>query len=328
MVTQIKMAAPEFLIGRDPLEREAIWQDLWHAFRHTDHLGVGPIDIALWDLAGKYYDESISKLLGGSGDQVSAYASTYHPDYSDDGLNSPAAFAEFARQCRKDGYKAFKIHPYGDPQQDIEICRAVAEEVGDEMDLMLDPASEYQTYAETVEVGHVLDDLDFFWYEDPMADTGQSVHMGRQLKNKLRTPLLGVEHSRTGPFGRVNHLEGEALELVRGDAHMDGGITGVMKIANIAEAFGSDTELHVGGPAHLHCMSAIRNTNYFEHGLKHPKVGWMADQGFQGQVEQVENGNITVPNGPGLGVDIDWAFVSNRTQTQTLIDEQGSSGVT
>lgn len=101
--------------------------------------------------------------------------------------------------------------------------------------------------------------------------------------------------------------------MVRADAHMDGGITGVMKIAHLAEAFGIDVELHVGGPAHLHCLSAIRNTNYFEKGLVHPEVAWTASQGFTEDVEAIgEEGAIPVPDGPGLGVEIDREFVETR----------------
>ncbi|MBW3546580.1 MAG: cytochrome c oxidase assembly protein [Actinobacteria bacterium] len=65
--------------------------------------------------------------------------------------NLRPAYADFAEQCLDEGYPGFKIHGFGDPRKDIEICRAVAERVGGEMDLMLDPASEYDTYAETTQ---------------------------------------------------------------------------------------------------------------------------------------------------------------------------------
>lgn len=327
MVTQVRMAAGEFLIGRDPLEREGIWQDIWQSFRHTDHLGLGPIDIALWDLAGKYYGESVSTLLGGYRDRVPAYASTYHGDDVEGGLDSPEAFAEFAEDCLDRGYSGFKIHPWGDPELDVPLCRAVADRVGDEMDLMLDPASAYQTYAEALQVGRVLDDLEFYWYEDPMADTGVSMNMGQRLAADLDTPILGVEHVRGGPFARADHLSSQSLDMVRGDVHLDGGITGVMKIAHLVEAFGFDVELHVGGPATLHCMSAIRNTNYFEHGLLHPVVSWMNVQGYSEDPERLEDGSVAVPDGSGLGVEIDWDFVTERQTGHTLIDSAEASGL-
>jgi L-alanine-DL-glutamate epimerase-like enolase superfamily enzyme len=87
-----------------------------------------------------------------------------------------------------------------------------------------------------------------------------------------------------------------------------------MKIANVAEAFGLDVEFHLGGPATLHCLSAIRNTNYFEHSLVHPQgIEWMNQQGFADPVETLtDHGTIPVPNGPGLGVEIDWDLVEDR----------------
>jgi L-alanine-DL-glutamate epimerase-like enolase superfamily enzyme len=328
MISQIKMAAPEFLIGRDPREREAIWYDLWRAFRHTDHFGLGPIDIALWDLAGKQYDESVSALLGGYRDVIPAYASTHWGDSAPEGLSTPDAYAAFATECLAEGYPAFKIHPFGDPDRDIAVCRAVADAVGEDMELMLDPASEYRTYSETLRVGRALDELDFLWYEDPMSDTGESIEMASRLTNELETLVLGCEHIRGGPFARVAHLTRGALDLVRADAHLDGGITGAMKVARLAEAFGTDVEFHVGGPAHLHCLSAIQNTNYYEHGLLHPEVEWMSAQGYQGDPEQLQSdGTIPVPEGPGLGVEIDWAFVKERTTEHTVIDTPGASGL-
>lgn len=331
MIAQIEGAASEFLIGRDPRRREEIWYDIWQAYRHTDHLGLGPIDVALWDIAGKYYDESVSNLLGRYRDRVPAYASTYWADDVEGGLNSPEAYAEFAEECYEMGYRAFKIHPdpWGDVDRDIAICRAVAEAVGDRMDLMLDPTSEYDTYAETLKVGRVLDELGFFWYEDPMAETGQSIHMNKRLSAELDTPILGCEHSRTGPFGRVNHMSEEAADLVRSDANLDGGITGLLKIANAVEAFGMDTELHTHTPAHLQCISAIRNTNYYEHTLMHPQgINWVGDQGLVSDVggEINDDGTVTIPDDPGLGIEIDWDYVTSMQTDHTLIDTPGVSG--
>lgn len=320
------MAAPEFLIGQDPLQREGIWQEIWTAFRHTSHLGLGPIDIALWDLAGKHHNASVAELLGGYRESIPAYASTYWGDSQPDGLSSPGTYANFAESCRDAGFPAFKIHPTGEPQLDIKICQAVNEAVGGDMDLMLDAASAYRTYAQAVKVGRILDELDYLWYEDPMGDTGESIHAGRRLSAELETFVLGGEHVRTGPFGRADHISADGLDLVRADAHLDGGITSVMKTAHLAESFGLDVELHVGGPAHLHCLSAIRNTNYYEHGLLHPEVEWTTGVGLSG-LPEVQNGQINVPEGPGLGVGIDWDFINANTTETTVIDSAGASGL-
>lgn len=320
-VAQIRMVADD-LLGRDPLEREGIWRDLWRSLRHTDHLGLGPIDVALWDLAGTHHGAPVSALLGGYREEVPAYASTFFADDAPDGLNGPEAFADYAERCREEGYAGFKMHafPEGDPDADVETCRALADAVGDDMALMLDVGSLYETYAESLRVGRELDDLGFFWYEDPMLDTGQSGHAAARLVRELDTPVLGLEHVRTGPYGTVDHAAAEAFDLARASAHLDGGITGVMRTARAVEGFGLDVELLLGGPAHLHCMSAIRNTSYFERGLLHPEAEWMTDQGFADPVEELDGGAIRVPDGDGLGVEIDWEFVERRRTGRVVVE--------
>lgn len=323
-VEQITSVASHFLIGRDPLSREEIWQDLRRQLRHTDHNALGAIDNALWDLAGKHFDASVATLLGGRlRDRVPAYASTLSGNPERD---TPERYADFAADCLDMGYPAFKIHPHGEPDADIEICRAVADRVGSEMDLMLDPSSCYDRYTDAVRVGKVLDELDFLWYEDPLRDTGDSINAMRRLAAEIETPLLGIEQSRTEPFGAFNHLTNDALDMVRVDAHLGGGLTSAQKVCHTVETAGLDVEPHVGGPEHLQLASTLRNTHYFEHGLLHPEVGteWYNDQGYVGSVESIDaDGMISVPDGPGFGVEIDWSFVEKRQTDHTVID--GSS---
>jgi L-alanine-DL-glutamate epimerase-like enolase superfamily enzyme len=84
-----------YLIGKNPLERELIYNDLKRAFRKNDRFGIAPIDIALWDIAGKLYGAPIYQLLGGYRTSLPCYASTTHGD-DNGGLDAPEAFADFA----------------------------------------------------------------------------------------------------------------------------------------------------------------------------------------------------------------------------------------
>jgi L-alanine-DL-glutamate epimerase-like enolase superfamily enzyme len=97
-----------YLIGKHALERERIYTDVKRALRQVARIGLAPVDIALWDLAGKYYQTPIYRLLGGYKDRLPCYASTYHGD-TNGGLDSPEAYADFALQCLEIGYPAFKI---------------------------------------------------------------------------------------------------------------------------------------------------------------------------------------------------------------------------
>ena len=94
---QATMLAPH-LVGRDPDPREEIWQDLRREIRAYDHMGHGPLDIALWDLAGKRRNVSVARLLGGFRSRLPIYASTYHGQDEPGGLDTPQAFADYAAE--------------------------------------------------------------------------------------------------------------------------------------------------------------------------------------------------------------------------------------
>src|SRR3954466_13156273 len=100
------MLAPHLPV-RDPDQREGIWQDLKREIRAYDHMGHGPLDIALWDLAGKRYGVSVARMLGGFRHRLPTYASTYHGQDEPGGLDTPGAFAEYAQACKAQGFAGF-----------------------------------------------------------------------------------------------------------------------------------------------------------------------------------------------------------------------------
>ena len=311
----------DYLIGKNPLEREKLWSEVKRALRKYDRMGMGPIDIALWDFAGKYYDAPIHELLGTYRTEIPAYASTYHGDDAG-GLDSPEAFADFAEECRDAGFGGFKIHGWGggdasrDLDREVEAVHAVGERVGDEMDLMHDPACELETFADALDVGRACDEQDFFWYEDPFRDAGISQHAHRKLSRKLDTPILQTEHVR-GLELKSDFAANDATDFLRADPEYDAGITGAMKVARVAEAFGLDIEFHAPGPAQRHCIAACRNSNYYEMALVHPHCQNtqppVYEGGYSDMMEAVEGGTVSVPEGPGLGVDYDWAYIEENT---------------
>jgi L-alanine-DL-glutamate epimerase-like enolase superfamily enzyme len=309
----------DYLVGENPLARERHWSELHRALRKYDRMGVGPVDIALWDFAGKYHDAPIHELLGTYRRRFPAYASTYHGD-TNGGLDSPAAYADFAESCLEMGYPGFKIHGWGgsdgarDVDRELATVEAVGERVGDRMDLMLDPASEYETFADALAVGRACDEQGFFWYEDPYRDTGISQHAHRKLRQLIDTPLLQTEHVR-GFEAHTDFVAAEATDFVRADPEYDGGITGAMKIARMAEGFGLDVEFHAPGPAQRHCLAATRNTNYYEMALVHPDCQNTQPPVYEGAysdlLDTVDDGTVAVPDDPGLGVTYDWSYVED-----------------
>ena len=89
-----------------------------------------------------------------------------------------------------------------------------------------------------------------------------------------------------------------------------------MKIAHASEGFGLDVELHGPGAVHRHIMSSIRNTNYFELGLVHPNVEYTKPQIYTNYSDNLDaidsNGNVFAPDGPGIGVDLDWEWIKKN----------------
>jgi L-alanine-DL-glutamate epimerase-like enolase superfamily enzyme len=306
-----------YLIGKHALERERIYADVKRALRQVARIGLAPVDIALWDLAGKYYQTPVYRLLGGYKERLPCYASTYHGDTSG-GLDGPEAYGDFALRCRELGYPAFKIHGWGlaPIAQEIATVQAVRRQVGDSMDLMLDPACEYITFGDALKVGRACDEARFFWYEDPYRDGGISQFAHRKLRQLIKTPLLMTEHVRSLE-PHVDFALGEATDFLRGDVGYDG-ITGVMKLAHAAEGLGIDIEFHGPGPAQRQCMAAVRNTNYYEMGLIHPKAPASNDaQLYKGSYRDAldaidAEGCVPVPQEPGLGVEIDWEWVARN----------------
>ena len=311
-----------YLKGKNALERERINQDIKRAMRQMARLGVAPIDVALWDIAGKYYDAPIWELLGGHIRPLKCYASTTHGDHNG-GLDSPEAYADFAERCLEMGYPAFKIHGWGNSLVDLEVrnIHAVGERVGDGMDLMIDPACELNTFADAVKVGRACDDERFYWWEDPYKDGGISQFGHRKLRQLVRTPILQTEHVRTLE-PHVDFALADATDFLRGDVGYDG-ITGVMKLAHAAESLGLDIEMHGPGPAQRHCMTAIRNTNYYEMGLVHPKCAGTFSTiylNYRDGLDAIdEQGCVYAPEGPGLGVDLDWEYIKKHTTGHTTL---------
>jgi L-alanine-DL-glutamate epimerase-like enolase superfamily enzyme len=192
------------------------------------------------------------------------------------------------------------------------------------MDLMIDPACEYETWADALRVGRACDAQNFFWLEDPYKDGGVSIFAHKKLRELLKTPILQTEHI----FGLEQHVDfivGGGTDFVRVGTYEDGGITGAMKVAHAAEGFGLDVEFHGGGLAHRHCIAAVRNTNYYELGLLNPKVKktkppiYPAE--FTDELENIdESGHVAVPQGSGLGVEMDWDYIESR-RVDTVVYE-------
>ena len=291
------------VMGQDPLDRERLYQAMWQRNRATTLRAIGPVDVALWDIAGKVAGLPIHRLLGSYRTSVPAYASSPV-------LPSREAYADEAARFKAEGWPAYKIHPPTDPKVDVEVCEAVRKAVGDGYTLMLDPTWAYQ-YPEALRVGRAIEALGFHWYEDPLAD--DDLYNYVKLKQHLHIPILATEYTPGGFTALAPWITARATDFLRGDVAVKGGITSLVKTAHLAEAFHMNLEVHHGGNslnnvANLHVIMAIRNCEFFEVLLPSgaQKYGLLED------VEVDRQGLVHAPQGPGLGARIDFALIERQ----------------
>ena len=286
------------------MDRERLYQTMWKRNRIVTIRSIGAVDIALYDIAAKAAGLPLYKLLGGFRGSIPAYASSAV-------LPSRQAYADQAVQYKEDGWAAYKIHPPAVWREDIEVCRAVRQAVGDDYDIMLDSTWSY-TYDHAIKVGRAIEELDFFWYEDPLAEDDL---MGCiKLREKLSIPLMATEYSPGGFTNYVPWILNKATDYLRGDVAVKGGITALLKTAHLAEAFGMNYEVHHGGNslnnyANLHVTLAIKNTTYFEVLLPSAAQKY----GIIDDLQPDADGMIHAPSEPGLGAKIDFELIKAKT---------------
>ncbi len=295
-----------FLVGRNPLDVGGIWSDLVKRVRswQLDYGVIGAVDVALWDIAGKVAKLPVYRLLGAVRDSVPTYASSAN-------LPTPQAYAEEAQRYKSLGFPGYKIHPHGVAREDMDICAAVRKAVGDGMLLMLDPAARY-SYVDALRVGRALEDLDYHWYEEPMPET--DLYGYSKLCRDLDIPVVAPETS-PGGFATIGQwVLQQAADILRSDVARRGGITGMMKIAHLAEAFELNCEVHTGGNslsniANVHVIMAMPNTEFFELILPPERHQW----GVLHDITVDKRGHVHAPTAPGLGVEMDWDAVKRHT---------------
>jgi L-alanine-DL-glutamate epimerase-like enolase superfamily enzyme len=291
------------LVGQNPLDRERLYKAMWKRVRTTTVRAIGAVDIALWDIAGKAAGLPIHRLLGSFRDRVPAYISSAV-------LPSPQAYAEEAVHYQALKLAAYKIHPPQSWREDIKVCEAVRKAVGDDYLLMLDSVWSYD-YAAALRVGQAIQDLGYYWYEDPLADA--DIYNYVELRKKLHIPIMATEYPAGGLDSFAPWVKERATDFLRGDVAVKGGITTLVKTAHLAEAFHLNFELHHGGNslnnfANLHVIMAIQNTEFFEVLLpsESQKYGLVQDIDIDG------DGMVHAPSGPGLGAQIDFELIARK----------------
>ena len=180
---QLIRSLKPMLLGQDPLERERIHAGMRLISRVVSYRTIGAVDTALWDLAGKIANLPVHALMGTYRTSILGYASSQV-------LPDVAAYVDQAQEFKANGWRAYKIHPPRVAEKDIKVCEAVRKAVGDDFRVMLDSTWSY-TYTEALRVGRAIEEMGFYWFEDPLAD--EDIYNYVKLREKLDIPILATE---------------------------------------------------------------------------------------------------------------------------------------
>jgi D-galactarolactone cycloisomerase len=298
-----------FFLDRDPLDLERHVRTLetisFHAGRYW------PLEAALWDLAGKASGEPVSRLLGGTVDRLPLYASTGE-------LRPAAERAESARALSEEGFRALKLRiEAGRLGEGLAAVTAVRERVGSQMEIMVDlnqgwrmPGDDTPSlpYDAVLELAGRLGELGVRWLEEPRP--GEAVAELAQLRKESGVPLAGGEMART-PALLDAYLEADALDVYQPDAVLAIGLLRAHDLARRVLAQGLAFTPHtwtngLGLAANLHLAAAVGAGPFLEFPYDPP--GWTPERRDFMLAEPLradDEGFLSVPDAPGLGVELD-----------------------
>jgi L-alanine-DL-glutamate epimerase-like enolase superfamily enzyme len=201
------------------------------------------------------------------------------------------------------------VHTYKGGRADVPIYRALRQYVGPEYELLADPVRSY-TLVEAVQIGRLLEELDFVWLEEPLHD--ESITQLQELCATLTIPLLANETLQNDMEGSCQRLLLKATDLLRASGRY--GVTQTMKMAAFAECFGTNIELNgdggLFGAVSAHLLASIPNTTYFEMSRNGQET---AKEFGITNVPVVEGGTFGPTEGPGFGLVVDWDYFRKLT---------------
>ena len=306
LMTTIGHAARElgqYLIGMSVLEPEAAWDRLarrgdWVGPGGFLHIALAPLDIAMWDAAGKTLGQPLFRLLGGYRDRLPAYGS--------DGLWYSLTSDELAATARRhveSGFGAVKLRLGKEPTPEGEVRRvqAVRDAVGPQVRIMVD-ATESWTLTQARRAGRALQDAGIAWLEDPVHHLDVS-GLG-ELRNQLEIPIAAGEHLYHLDAFRTT-LEARAVDIIILDLARVGGITPWRKIAALAQAHRVPVCGHVVPEIQIHLLCSIPHGHLVEYVPR--------SAGILKAMPRLEQGDLVAPQAPGLGLELDEAAVRRYT---------------
>lgn len=313
------------LLGQDPRDISRLWDVLYNTPREgyaiadghgLPQLGrrglsisaIAGVDVALWDILGKSLGVPVWRLLGGRrAEWMPAYASGGWADVQNIG-------AQLKDYCDRAGFRAVKMRVGvmdGSPVRSAARVRAAREALGPDIRLMADAHGTW-TVAEAKAFGRMVEDLDLFWFEEPVsADDKAGL---AEVRRSSSVPISTGESEFTRhDFREIAELR--AADVLQPDLAIAGGLSEGLRIAAIASAFNLRLAPHLwsGAPAFaagLH-LAATQSAGFIvEYSLGHnPMLHDLIEESFP-----VVDGMVEIPDRPGLGITVREDFLRQYGQ--------------
>ncbi len=307
------------LLGRDAREIDRLWNDMflavaYHGWAGAELRAISAIDLALWDLLGKYTGQPVYQLLGGkSREAIRTYNTCY--DHIHD-FNTAADL--LARDLLAQNIRAMKIWPFDAvgvknggqfiTGGDLETCLAPIRKIRDAVGSNIEIAMEFHGYwnvPSAIKIAHALEPYGVMWLEEMLPQDNLAAY--RTLKQETATPLILSERLMTRwQFREV--LEQGTAQIINPDLCWCGGLSEAKKIATMAETYYVPVAPHnCGGPvlhaASLHLALNLPNLFILESVRRHYLKEYQGLVSFMGAIDP--DGQFRVPATPGLGIELD-----------------------
>ena len=317
------------ILEENPLNRDVLWHKVYNLLRDHGQKGMpiqalSGVDIALWDILGKVTGLSISRLIGGRfREQVPVYG--YGMMLRRENL--PALMDRFedeAAAIKSAGFVATKMKVGLGSKQDVQLAESVRRGVGDDFPFMVD-ANHCYTVDQALYVGRALEELDAYWFEEPVAP--EDLDGYRELRSQLKINIAGGEAEFTR-WGWRDLLEKRCLDIAQPEVCALGGISEYLRVLALAQAHFTQVINHVWGSAvavatNLQLLAAIPPLP----GGLHPQEPMLefdtTDNKFrddllnealniQSQVAK-NGGHVLIPDVPGHGAEPNREFLKKFT---------------
>ncbi len=296
------------IVGKNPLDVEVLWEEMFSTLKTRGHLkgyfieALSGVDIALWDLKGKLLNQPVYNLLGGRfQSKLKAYASSIV-------FGKPEVMAKRAREWVNEGHDQIKVKVGMDVERDAMNLRAIRNEVGYDVEIMVDANSAYN-FSKALKLGKILESLQISWFEEPVPPYDLEGY--KQLKRKIDVPICaGESHFTRYDFRDL--IINECIDIAQPDVARAGGISECMKIANLARTFNIPYTPHIGlsgagcRSASIHLSASLPKEaflTYEIYDIKESPNPLASDICFS-PVEIFSNGYVEVNDKAGLGLEI------------------------